>query len=105
VQNQMELIEYDGELLPDGHLSVPDNIFKQLQPGQKPKVKIECCRIKSNDSTDIPQQPEANTGKIASTKNLLEACYHDMLRTVDRDWSDWLSPDEDVYEEYRRYVR
>ena len=28
----------------------------------------------------------------------------EMLRAVDQDWKEWLDPEEDIYEEYRKYI-
>lgn len=105
VQNQKASFEYDGELLSDGHLSAPDDILERIRPGQKLKVRIEFCVIVSDGSSTTLKESEKNADKIVSAENSLEACYHDLLKTAEQDWSDWLSPEEDVYEEYRRYVR
>jgi len=29
---------------------------------------------------------------------------HEMLSAVDHDWEDWMDPNEDIYEEYRKYI-
>lgn len=29
---------------------------------------------------------------------------HEMLRAVDQDWKEWSDPEEDIYEEYRKYI-
>ena len=28
----------------------------------------------------------------------------EMLRAVDQDWKEWLAPEEDIYEDYRKYI-
>ncbi|MCX6310003.1 MAG: hypothetical protein NTY32_14695 [Bacteroidia bacterium] len=43
MQTQHPVLEYLGELLPDGHLSVPSDIVRQIEPGQKLKIRLEIC--------------------------------------------------------------
>lgn len=28
----------------------------------------------------------------------------EMLQAVDQDWQEWLDPNEDIYEDYRKYI-
>ena len=44
---QTSVIEYMGELLSDGHLSVPSDVFSLIEPGQKLKVRIEPCDVET----------------------------------------------------------
>ena len=83
---QTQVLEYMGELLPDGHLSVPPDIFGQIEPGQKLKVRLEHCIATPENSKELSEE-------------------NDMLQAADQDWSDWVHPDEDIYEEYRQYVK
>ena len=52
MQTQKPVLEYMGELLPDGHLSLPPDIFGQIKPGQKLKIRIEPCTLKSDGIPD-----------------------------------------------------
>jgi len=105
MQRQNSMIEYMGELLPDGHLSVPTNIFRQIQAGQKVKVRLEICMTASEISKSSLKDTEDRMGDNLTMSMDLKGNYYEMLHIADQDWSDWLSPDEDIYEEYRKYGR
>ena len=65
----MEL-EYIGEMLPDGHLSVDSAIIEKLKSGQKLKIKIEPI-----------QAPESSSGYLSDeARDFLEF----MRRTAHR---------------------
>jgi hypothetical protein len=69
VEEFMEM-EYIGEMLPDGHLSVDSAIIEKLTSGQKLKIKIE----------PIPDQESSIGGLSKEARDFLDF----MQRTVHR---------------------
>jgi hypothetical protein len=51
----MEL-EYIGEILPDGHLSVDSAIIEKLKSGQKLKIKIEPISSQESSLEDLSME-------------------------------------------------
>lgn len=41
---------------------------------------------------------------LAEAENEGNITLQEMLRAVDQDWKEWLAPEEDIYEEYRKYI-
>lgn len=58
----MEKIEYIGEVLPDGHLSLPDDIAKQLKlkAHSKLRIRIEPQKQSKQDLTQFCGQWQDN---------------------------------------------
>ena len=54
-----ETFEFIGELLPDGHLSVPSEVLCRIETGQKLKIMIEPCALKPEGVKSSPRAAEA----------------------------------------------
>ena len=61
-------IEYIGELLPDGHLSVDPEVLEKLQKGEQLKIKLEKLPQESQ-SHQHKEYDSATTRLLARIKN------------------------------------
>ena len=54
----------------------------------------------------IPELKGQRIKVIVLSKSDIEGniTLQEMLRAVDQDWKEWLDPEEDIYEEYRKYI-
>jgi len=73
----MKVVEYIGEVLPDGHLSLPDEVQKELglSPHCSVKITITVDTVKSSNPSDEEKGWEAlrNLGQNAASGKLPNA--------------------------------